>query len=379
MSRHQYFIKSNSKKVFDCALENAQFWVGNSKYYSGDDIFNILLLSAFERSSVEDVSTYLRTSNTSQIPSQDTILRVLDLNYRKMSLVAIENQISYNLQNMANLLPYFKHKRSKVVLALDLHDEVYFGEHIFDVTGRQITMIGHNRVLGKTRKVFRTATISIVKWGKQLSKPITIGFGINYKGQAREELVHRLFEQIAQLNLRVKYLTMDGGFASREVFQYLETQNIEFITRGRFSKKKLYPEAKNGFRYIMFRSGAEDYHVFGYICEIKRSGKDDQKIIFLSSKNVKKKEILRNYKHRFRIENTYRHAKSVKIRTSTRKPHLRWVFWGISLFIELIWEIIRHINDISRTSPYLSRQIEINRILRKLSTQYLAHAKYNSE
>lgn len=378
MSKHHISPKLLSKKVLDCALENAQFWTGNSQYYSGSDILRILLVSALENTSVEDTSTNLRKNLNSNIPSQDTVLRVLHSNYKDLSVIDIQNQIAHNLQILVKSLPQYKHKRSKVVLAIDLHDEEYYGNDIFDAEGRQITMIGQKRdKSGKARKVFRTGSICIVKWGKKLANPLTIGFAVNYKGQAREELVQQLIEQIAPLKLRVDYLTIDGGFAGQKIFKYLSLESINFITRGRISKKKKYAGVVegNGFEYPLITPGKEDYRVFAYLTKVKYPNDTKKKVLLLSSKFINLKEIKRIYKTRFRIENTYRHARNAKIRTSTRKPHLRWLFWGISLFIELIWEIIRSIHETSGINKYESRQKMVNRVLHDFIMENLANAK----
>ena len=99
-------------------------------------------------------------------------------------------------------------------------------------------------------------------------------------------------------------------------------------------------------------------------------------ILYLSSENADHRIIKRIYKKRFRIENTYRHARSAKIRTSTRKPHLRWVFWGISMLIELLWEMVRYIHETMNIRTYSSRQKLGNRQFHDKIMEYLAEAKY---
>ncbi|MCY3410928.1 MAG: transposase [Candidatus Heimdallarchaeota archaeon] len=368
---HQRKSKLNTQKIIDCALDNAQFWVGNTRYFSHKDIFKLLVLAALEQTSVEDIATMQRETSSGVIPSEDTIMRILHQKYDELVMAEIEEQISVILQQMAMKLPFFRHRRSRVVLALDLHDEEFFGKALIDDEGRRITMVGPKKdKSAKSRLVFRTGTISIVKWGKHLSNPITIAFAVNFKGQPREEIVKRLMELIAPVKLRVRTVLMDGGFASREVFQHLNSLRMDFIARGRYSSKKEYP-IDDVFTHQMYRPGEGNYNVFATLEKT-----DDQNILLLSSAELKKEEIFRLYKHRFRIENTYRHARVPKIRTSTRNLQLRWIFWGISLLLELIWEIIRYINEISHFKKYLSRQKRINRIMKAFIIQYLANAKY---
>ena len=141
---------------------------------------------------------------------------------------------------------------------------------------------------------------------------------------------------------------------------------MPYITRGRHSKKKDYPgKAGESFPYLLFRPGEPDYWVFGYLYEAKSPNGEGLTILYLSSEDTSIETIQRLYKKRFRIENTYRHARTVKIRTSTRKLHLRWFFWSISVLLELLWEIISYIYEILSISQYSSRQKQINRLLKE--------------
>ena len=75
------------------------------------------------------------------------------------------------------------------------------------------------------------------------------------------------------------------------------------------------------------------------------------------------KTLVKAYKKRFRIENSYRHTKVVKIRTSTRKIYLRLLFWVISALMALLWEILNHTIAKLGLDNYLLRQREVNRLI----------------
>lgn len=380
MPNHQVFNNLQSKKVFDRALENAQLWIGETKFYSGTQLFKVLLISALENSSIEDVVHEYKKKRGLIIPSGDTTMNSLDKEYQERSMKQIQDKIAKNIQDVAiRTLPHFtqkQYKRSKVTLAIDLHDEEYYGKHIFDKNGFQITMISpKTSKSGKRMKVFRTATVAIVKWGKKLNRPITIGFAINYKGQKREEILAQLLEQIDHLNLNIVFITLDGGFASKGVFNHLDTESTDFISRGRFSKKKKYSGKMNGpgFKYSM--TGTRKNSINGYLASLPSPDGKDMKVLFLSSVKTSKTRIKKIYKFRFRIENTYRHARTVKIRTNTRKLHARWVFWGISLLLELIWELIAYIHERAGIPKYDYRQKSINRELKAVIEAYLGCLK----
>lgn len=379
MPNHQIFNNFQSKKVFDRALENAQSWIGNTKYYQDGQLFEILLISALENSSMEDIVDEYKKKRGLKIPSADTTMNSIDKVYKKLSMRQIQDKIAKNIQNVAiQTLPHFtkkQYKHSKVTLAIDLHDEEYYGEHLFD-NDRQITMISpKTSKSGKRMKVFRTATIAIVKWGKKLNRPITIGFAINYKGQKREEILAQLLQQIYHLNLNITLITLDGGFASKGVFNLLDEEQLDFVSRGRFSKKKKYSGKMNGpgFRYHM--PGTRKNSINGYLASLPSPDGKDMKVLFLSSLKTSKTRIKKIYKYRFRIENTYRHARTVKIRTNTRKLHARWVFWGISLLLELIWELIAYIHERAGIPKYDYRQKSINRELKTIIEVYFGGLK----
>jgi len=194
---------------------------------------------------------------------------------------------------------------------------------------------------GKSAKALRYATLSIVAINDDCHQPLTIGFGINYVGQSRLDVVKKLLGQI-NLDLKIDFLFMDGGFASVDIVEYLDLQFIPWITRGNYTKKKTYHgKATNPyfFPYCLKR----EYWVAAYLFEQKLSDGTTETILLFSSilRIMSKAKAKQIYRRRFRIENTYRHARVVKIRTSTRSIQLRWILWAIAHFLELVWEIIK--------------------------------------
>ena len=145
MSSHQIFNNLQSQKVFDSALENAQSWIGDTKCYSEGQLFKVLVISALENSSIEDVVDEYKKKRGIKIPSADTTMNSIDKKYKELTMEEIQDKIANNFQDVAiRTLPHFtqkQYRRSRVTLAIDLHDEEYFGKHLFDKNGRQITMI----------------------------------------------------------------------------------------------------------------------------------------------------------------------------------------------------------------------------------------------
>ncbi len=191
-----------------------------------------------------------------------------------------------------------------------------------------------------------------------------------------EEVIQRLLDQI-DLPLKIDRLLVDGSFATVEVLRYLdEVVKIPWITRGRYSSKKEYHgEPGQRFPYDLKEGQKDEYRVEGYLFEEKTKNGNTEHILLLCAKRwtVTVPKARQLYRQRFRIENTYRHARVVKIRTSTRNIQLRWIMWAIAHFLELFWQLIRYVHEIQDMDDYLSRQKRIIRIMRAmLELQFLS-------
>lgn len=346
-------INKQINKFVDRSLAESQTWINSSTYYSSDLLLKVLLDAALDKSSVEDHST-----RNSHYPSPDTVMTMLAKTHCDQTRDEIETQIAALYQSQVKHHLMFKRRISpKVILAIDLHDEEYYGKHLYD-GNKRITMYSQ----GKRRNALRFATLCIVSADNQWIYPLTIGFVVNHLGQERLEVVKRLLKQI-NLPMKIECLLMDGGFNDAGLFEYLDSQKINFLVRGRVSKKKEYP-GKVGSNFA-YTTGKSKYKVEAYLYSKRGADRKLQFILLLGSKRyrytIAKAKSL--YRKRFRIENTYRHAKQFKIRTSTSKIQLRWIMWAFAHFLELVWELIRYIFLVQGLPMYLCRQKEVKRTI----------------
>ena len=253
------------------------------------------------------------------------------------------------LQYLVGRMPHFRgNRRPKVALALDLHDEEYYGEDLYDQAGNRLVFRTPH---GKSDRSLRYGTLSVVQLG-DLSFPLTIGFMVCHVGQSRKDVVKQLLGQI-KLPLKINRLLLDGGFASLGVLKYLELElQIPWITRGRYSSKKDYPDEINGQWFPYRLKGT--FEIPAYL--IQHQGSEQPVLLFCSRRwtptTEKTKQI---YKMRFRIENTYREARRMKIVTTTRDIQLRWILWAVSHFLETLWQILRYVHQIQDMNDDLIR------------------------
>ncbi|MFV2013928.1 MAG: transposase [Candidatus Heimdallarchaeota archaeon] len=357
--QHQRKSKLQIQKVAERSLNSSQDWLASSRDYDSSTLFNILVLAALERSSVEDLSHHIMEMNDG--PSPDTVMRSLKQKYNGLNQTIISNHVSEILQKQIIQLPLFKMRgKPKAIIAIDLHDEEYYGKNLEDQSkNRLVFYTGHH---GKSKQSLRYATLSIVSMNNMFHQPLTIGFGVVHVGKTMEEIVRDLINQI-NIPIKIDRILLDGSFATVDVLKYLDSENFKWIARGRYSSKKDYPGELDDdwFPYLL----KNEYPVAGYLLEQKKPDGDTETILLLTAKlwtptPEKTKEI---YRKRFRIENNYRHARVVKIRTSTRNIQLRWIMWAISHFLELFWHLIRYVHEIQDMDDYLCRQKRENRVM----------------
>jgi hypothetical protein len=288
-------------------------------------------------------------------------MRALKAKYGELDQSDIEEQVSKILQQQVKQLPQFKGRyKPRVMLAIDLHDEEYYGKDLYDQSDNRLVFYTSKH--GKSRQALRYGTISIVSMNDIFHQPLTIGFCVNHVGQPREEVVKKLLRQI-RIPMKIDRILIDGGFATERIFRYLDSRNFKWIARGNYSSKKKYLGDIDGewFPYCLNNR----YPVAAYLVDQKQPDGDTASVLLLCSRfwTPSTGKVKQLYRKRFRIENTYRHARAVKIRTSTRNIQLRWIMWAISHFLELFWQLIRYVHNIQDMDEYLCRQKRVNRIL----------------
>lgn len=375
MIKHQIKGKLEVKKVTEYALDKSNLWITNTSKYSERSIMEAILETAILKSSLESTINRLQiqAEGYGSVPSVDTIFRAINREYADLSLEEMEAKVSLNLQEIASLSVLGVRKK-RVNLALDIHNEEFYGKSMNDFQNSGKEFIVYNQT-GR-RRVFQYATLTVVSSGKNYSKPITIGFVIVYKGLKRIEIVKKLLRQIKGLNLQINWLLMDGGFSGVDCIKYLKENHIKFVTRGKYSKKKGYLDSIGlSFDYEV-KNARSSVKVEGMLLRQKTKKGKRKLIFFLCSKIMTHAKLKQLYRQRFRIENTYRHQRVVKIRSSSRKLHIRWFLWAISILLELIWEIIASIYEVMGLDRYSSRQELINSHIVEYIHENLLPAKF---
>jgi len=172
-------------------------------------------------------------------------------------------------------------------------------------------------------------------------------------------VVKRLLNQCQSIGLKCQLLLLDRGFYSVSVISYLKHAQVPFvmpvIARGKKETKnspaggtRKYRHWKtSGFdRYVMtMKVKGKTMKTWFSICvccknQNGKRGKHGRKSFTFAYYNVssgRAKWFFETSRKRFGIETSYRQSNECRIRTSTRKPQLRFLYFALSMIMRNCW------------------------------------------
>lgn len=297
-----------------------------------DDLYRILLKAAANRTTIE------ATCNDSpDAPDSNTVRGYLKDQLRPTEIAELEQDCN---QALYHRWPHWLWSQP-LDLALDLHDECYYGE--YDDNDPECWVHKAQKRNG-TRHFYRCATASIVRNKLRL----TLAVVFVHPGTPLVEVVEKLLKYVRQRGLRLGCLYADKGFCSITVLAYLrqhtrlsaiiavprkgEKTGVKSLCRGRTSY----------FTRHTFHSGKQELTVD---LAVVRSYKQHQGqarratwlVYALIRVNDTLKHIRQRYRGRFGIEPGYRLMEQVRARTCSQNPALRFLLMGLALVLVNVW------------------------------------------
>lgn len=211
-------------------------------------------------------------------------------------------------------------------------------------------------------------------------------------GTSRKETVQDLVRQMRRLGLKTKVLLLDRGFYSVAVMNYLRRTKCPFVMpaviRGRRPGPGHVPRgmrALHGRRVGWYRTtvNSQDDSTEIDVCaaskrfRVRRTGKFRvKKLLYVVwGYWASPLEIRELYRKRFAIETSYRQMNQARIRTSTRHPLERLLYFAIALILRNVWvwlhftlvaqhrrgrlQLRRHLFRFRRFLDWLAQQTEL--------------------
>lgn len=307
-----------------------------SKRCTASVLFGCLLLAAVARISLAAVAA-LR----SRCPSRETLRQAL------LTTLPDYAELLRRLPGLLrDCLPRgLRKKRRRYPMMIDLHTVAYFKRgrtppaHVRKGKRRPGTAYSH-----------QYATASLLRKGQYYIVALTP----YAPGESMAELVKRLLRQAAGDGFSPRYVLLDRGFWSADVFRYLQRARYPFLlpvlARGKRPDKPGGPTGTQQFLHGRVRSGSYRYQVSnrqGQKATVTivvhrrnragRRGKHGRYTWAYGMWGMKLRTIAwvrESYRRRFRIESSYRLLEAARGRTSSRDEG--WRLWYVVLAALLV-------------------------------------------
>jgi putative transposase len=306
---------------------------------TGEVILSVLFAAAARISSIHETCGRL-----AKAPCEETFTAAL-----YPQLVDVE-QIKRGVNAaFASHLPRALRRRRKrpLTLAVDLTLLAYYGAHALDDP-----QIYRGQAKRGTNSFFAYATVYLVLHGERFTlavAPVT-------RSESLKQVLQELLLVVGKMGLEIGLLLLDRGFCSVEVIRYLQQARRPFlmpmVCHGRKADHPLGPSASNVFK-AMKTSGwfthtledAKQNKATVSIC-VKRAryknkhGKRKCETWVYAYWGIAPKRVdwvKATYRRRFGIETSYRQMNQCRIRTTTKKFHVRFFYVAIGLLLRNLW------------------------------------------
>jgi putative transposase len=198
-----------------------------------------------------------------------------------------------------------------------------------------------------TSRFFAYASIYLILRNKRY----TLAVKYIRKGDTLKETVSFLINEIKTIGFRIKELYLDREFFTVEMINYLTNRKIPFIIpcvkrgpsggiRKLFKGKKSYST-----KYTMKSKEHEATFQVNIVVKYSKGKYKHEGVEYFAyavyNIDLPVKNTFKKYRKRFGIESSYRLMNQARIHTSTKKPELRLLYIGLSLFLINVWIYIQ--------------------------------------
>jgi Transposase DDE domain len=300
------------------------------------DLWNILVSAAARCTYIETVCNDLSTA-----PDGNTVRGYLNEQLTPKIIRALQRASNHAL---ASQLPVWLRDHPKEV-ALDLHDEPYYGKD--DDPEDPECWICRGEARAGTTRFYRCATAYVMHRDVRF----TLAVEFVHPGDDLIQVVKRLLRRVKALKIKVKRAYLDKGFCSIPVLRGLSLAepDVSVIVaapiKGKTGGTRALCQGRRSYRTEhTFRS--EDYGeltVPVMVVRTRSKRRDGTYIwawlvyVLLNVPDLTARQVRQAYRRRFGIESSYRLLEQVRGHTTARNAALRFLWIGIALLIGNIW------------------------------------------
>lgn len=298
-----------------------------------EQLLDVLLAVSCQKGTIEQVCADLKIK-----VGAETIRGYFNQQLKVGKLTELQEAVNVALQRSVPA----ELKKQKLELALDFHDQSYYGKSE-QAEGKWVGAEAKNG----TTKVYRVATLYLIQKGHRL----TLGIKFVLPGESPKEILEYLLKQLDHLEIRVKCLYLDRGFAGIEMTRYLKSTGYPAIVacpiRGTTGGVKALCVGRKSYRTKhVFKSaqhGTEEVEMalFKTFTHSKKNGRQAKWLAYLlinCDASLSAQTVKERYRRRFGIEASYRCAKKVRGWTTSPNAAYRFLLMGLSFLLTNIWQ-----------------------------------------
>lgn len=296
------------------------------------DVWRVLLAAAARHTTIEATCADLERA-----PDANTVRGYLTEQLSAAGIPDLEQQWNDLLRT---LIPEWLCGRPQEI-AVDFHDEPYYGRDDPD-SGDNWVCRGEARA-GTTR-FYRCATAYLMLHDVRLTLAIVF---VKPK-MDKLAILKRLLTAVQAAQIRIKCLYADKGFCCIEVLRYLSRRHIAAIVampiRGKQAGSRALCRGQKSYWTTYTLQSAEEGKLTVSVAVVRtyqrrRSGSRQLRwlLYVVLGGGGPLLRVRRRYRRRFGIETGYRLMETVRARTTSPNPALRFLLMGVALLIVNMW------------------------------------------
>jgi hypothetical protein len=337
-------------QVYRCAIDFCQPYLdfrGKGKV-TATVLLTVLFAAAARCSSISETCRRLR-----EAPCEETYAGAL---YAELfCLEQLKRKV--NAAFRAHLPRALRRRRKRPLrVIIDLTLVPYYGQHPLD--SREIY---RSQKKAGTRSFFAYATAYVLLHGQRFTLAVTPVT----RSERLKDVLQELLHLVSKAGLQPGLLLLDRGFYRAEIIRYLQQARRPFlmpvVCHGRDADHPQGPSGSKVFK-LMTKSGWFT-HTVG---DPKKKGRAKATVSIcvkrarVTDRHGRKKWhtwvyaywgispnrvewVKRTYRQRFGIETSYRQMNQCRIRTTTKKFNVRFLYVAIGLLLRNLWVWLHHV------------------------------------
>jgi Transposase DDE domain len=311
---------------------------------TGEVILSVLFAAAARLSSIHETCGRL-----AKAPCEETFTAALYPQLLDLDLI----QRRVNAAFAAHLPRALRRRQRPLTIAADLTLIASYGRHELDDP-----QVYRSQAKRGTNSFFAYATVSLVLHGERFTlavAPVT-------RSESLKQVLQELLLLVTRKGrLKIGLVLLDRGFYSVEVIRYLQEARRPFLMplvgHGRKADHPLGPSGSNVFKAMK---------TSGWSTHTLQDGKKNKATVSVCVKRARYKNkhgkrksetwvyaywgiapkrvdwVRDTYRRRFGIETSYRQMNQCRIRTTTRKFEVRFLYVAIGLLLRNLWVWLHH-------------------------------------